>query len=459
MAKSTVQRTESHRGRRTLLPNGASLYTSNETQGITYYFIALTAFLTQGPLNTISDTIGSVVPFVKSTWVTPMAIYIPLGLYIISLARHNRPIRILPFIFIYGLLLCAMLSTLVAHPEYRTVMFDQDWGGNINAALLSPTAAVFALLLILLAPSSESILASLTWAAYLNFAGNVVRYVAAQRRGYWIGAYSDGAEFEAEYNLGFGYSVLMSLVVFAFLALKGRRPVIHWTGAVISLFMILTGGSRAPAGVAVLAVGIFLFHFRKSVVFGSPRRAGLWAAGAALAAVVLANVMTILKAIQKWLASRGTSYRSLDKIIDGSFTEDRARDRLSGISERLINEGGAFGHGIYGDRYHIRPYFHWGYPHNIIDEFMITYGWLGGTIVISTIAIVVAAGYLRSRGQLDASLMVLVLPLTFQLWVSMSYLLSVWFWVLLALAVRSLVTNQRGQHSSSGDMPRLSAGK
>ena len=34
--------------------------------------------------------------------------------------------------------------------------------------------------------------------------------------------------------------------------------------------------------------------------------------------------------------------------------------------------------------------------------------------------------------------MVVFLPLIFQLWVSMSYLLSVWFWVLLAVTWRSL---------------------
>ena len=403
-----------------------------------YFFIALTGFLSQSVLNTAASMVGSVVPFVTGAWFTPAAIYIPLGLYLLALLRDRQPLRVLPFLYLYGLLVAFLLYTLILHPDYATVMFDSEWNGSIRNTLLSPTSAVLAFLMVTMAPSGQLLLLCFTWASYLTFTGNIVRYVIAQRRGYWIGVYSDGSEFQTGYDLGFGYSVLLSVVVFSFLAFSGRRPLLHTLGAVIGVFMILTGGSRAPLGVAALAVVLLALHFRRRLFQGRPGRVAAMLFLGGTGAVIAANLTTILVAIQSWMTSRGQRSRSLDTLIEGSFTESNARDTLGEISTRLVQSGGPFGHGLYGDRVSIRPLFHWGYPHNIVDEFLITYGWLGGSLLLFSGSVALVLAYRRSRGTLHADLIVLVIPLIFQLWVSMSYLLSVWFWVLCALIWRAL---------------------
>lgn len=402
------------------------------------FFISLTGFLSQSVLNTAASMVGSILPFVTAAWVTPTAIMLPLMLYIIAVARERKPLRILPFLTLYGLLLALLLATLIVHPEYSPLMFDSSWNGSILTSLLSPTAAVLGFLIVTLAPSGQLILTSIAWASYLTFVGNMVRYVTAQRRGYWIGTYSDGSEFQTGYDLGFGYSVLYSVVVFTFLAFSGRLTLFHTAGAAAGVFMILTGGSRAPLGVAALAILLLAIHFRRRLFQANPVRVAAFMFISSIGFIVAANFNAILVAVKKWMTASGRSSRSLDTLIEGSFTESSARDTLGEMSARLIDTGGPFGHGLYGDRFHIREHYHWGYPHNLIDELLVTYGWLGGSllIVIGVIALILA--YRRVRHTLHADLMVLVLPLIFQLWVSMSYLLSVWFWVLLAVIWRSL---------------------
>ncbi|MFJ3312109.1 O-antigen ligase family protein [Micrococcus endophyticus] len=402
------------------------------------YLLALAGFLSQGVLNTIASTLGAVLPVVTDDWFTPVAIHVPFALYICARFIERRPLRFIPFVVVYSILLIMMLLSMVLHPEYVPTMFDETWSGSLWSTLLSPTAPVVAFLVVTLAPSGHLILLSLIVASYATFAGNVFRYGVSTLRGYWIAVDSQGNEYASAYDLGFGYSVLLSVVVFTFLALSGRRPWPHLTGAAVSLFMILTGGSRAPLGVAFLAILMLVVYFRRSVLFGSRWRVtGLLFLGAA-GIVLTANLNRILVSIQSWLAARGSSARSLDRLIDGSFTDDSARDNLGLISARLIDEGGPFGLGLYGDRYHIRRQYHWGYPHNFLDEMWVTYGWLGGTLLVIVGVALAVRAYLRARHTLHAALMVVVLPLIFQLWVSMSYLLSVWFWVLLAVTWRSL---------------------
>ncbi|SJN28548.1 hypothetical protein FM125_07180 [Micrococcus lylae] len=364
------------------------------------YLLALTGFLSQGVLNTIASTLGAVIPAVTDDWFTPVAIHVPFALYICARFIERRPLRFMPFVVVYSILLIMMLLSVVLHPEYVPTMFDETWSGSLWSTLLSPTAPVVAFLIVTLAPSGQLILLSLIIASYATFAGNVVRYAASTLRGYWIAVDSQGNEYASAYDLGFGYSVLLSVIVFTFLAFSGRRPWLHLAGAAVSLFMILF----------------------------------LTAAGL----VLIANLNRILVSIQSWMAARGSNARSLDRLIDGSFTEDDARDNLGLISARLIDEGGPFGLGLYGDRYHIRRQYHWGYPHNFLDEMWVTYGWLGGTLLVIVGVALAIRAYLRARHTLHAALMVVFLPLIFQLWVSMSYLLSVWFWVLLAVTWRSL---------------------
>lgn len=402
------------------------------------YLLALTGFLSQGVLNTIASTLGAVIPAVTEEWFTPVAIHVPFALYICSRFIQRRPLRLAPFFVVYSILLIMMLLSMVLHPEYVPTMFDETWSGSLWHTLLSPTAPVVAFLIVTMAPSGHLILLSLIVASYATFAGNVFRYGVSTLRGYWIAVDSQGNEYASAYDLGFGYSVLLSVIVFTFLALSGRRPWLHLAGAAVSLFMILTGGSRAPLGVAFLAILMLVVYFRRSLLFGSRWRVACLLFFAAAGLVLIANLNRILVSIQSWMAARGSSARSLDRLIDGSFTEDDARDNLGLISARLIDEGGPFGLGLYGDRYHIRRQYHWGYPHNFLDEMWITYGWLGGTLLVIVGVALAIRAYLRARHTLHAALMVVFLPLIFQLWVSMSYLLSVWFWVLLAVTWRSL---------------------
>lgn len=399
-----------------------------------WYLVSAVSFFALGVTLTVARILEDTLPALPADVSAGLLIWGSFVIYLVQAARlHSFP-RLLPFVTLFTSLLAFMLVTLVVHPEYETTMFDLDFSGNIWVALMSPFAGVIGFLMVVASPSPSFTFRALKIAAYLVFAGNVVRFVEAGVRGYWIQTDSTGREFEAAYDLGFGYSVLFTVVMFLFLAFRGVRPLVHIAGAVGGVLMILVGGSRAPFLFALMAAALFLVYFRKRIFGRSP--AGLARLVVSFAALGVLSLMgASLTARAELLLDRwGVSSRTLTRLIEGSFAEDSARERLHSMSETLVSESGFFGAGLFGDRHMLRSSYRWGYPHNILDEFRVTFGDFLGIILLVAVVYFVGVAIIRMADTPYGDLVVLLLPLTFQLWVSYSYLLSPWFWALLGAA-------------------------
>lgn len=410
-----------------------------------WYLLAIVGFFSQGVLMTVGDAIHEYAPLVDPTAFSSTIIFIPFFLYLYSRINDRKPLNLLPFMVLYLLLIIYMMYTLIAHPENAEAMFDESWDGNIFPVLFSPLSAVVAFLIVTAAPRPELLLHGLKYAAYLTFAGNIVRLGQATVQGSWVTANSMGQEIEVSYNLGFGYSVLLSVLVFLYFAFAGQRVVLHVTGAIAGMVMIFTDGSRAPLGIAIAGLIILMIYFYRRLFLSTPARFAIFVLLTAGMIAVLTNLNRLLLSIQSLMKSMGVESRTFDKLMSGTFDDDRARNILGQMSDELIASGGAFGHGLFGDRYDIRSRFRWGYPHNIVDEMLITYGTVGGWLLIVSALIFVIFAIVKSRGTLYCDLIVLMIPLTFQLWVSLSYLMSDWFWVLMG-ACWAGIHNSRAQN-------------
>lgn len=395
-----------------------------------WYLVTVMAFFTQGVWNTIGEAIATVAPDFPPTTVTILAAYLPFVLFLTSRIRTRGSLGVLPFLTVYVSLLICMMVTLIVHPENANSMFDAEWTGNIYPILFDPVAPVVAILIVTIVPQPALLLHGLRYAAYLTYAGNIVRLGQATVTGSWSTRGAAGQEIELSYNLGFGYSVLFTIVVLLYFAYSGHRPLLHGLAIVAGLGMILTNGSRAPFGIALAAIAIFSIYFGRRLFFSSPARVILLVLFLAALTAIVTNLERLLLGVQSTMESMGMESRTLDRLALGTLSEDTARDELGEMSEQMIAEGGPWGHGLYGDREHIRSIFRWGYPHNIVDELVIQFGYVGGPLLIAAAVIFVIAAFIKSRGTIYNSLIVLFVPLTFQLWVSLSYLMSIWLWAL-----------------------------
>ncbi|MGO1537320.1 MAG: hypothetical protein ACTHWM_10505 [Yaniella sp.] len=411
------------------------------------YVLAFTAFFCQPAIGGLAETADSMFGTTLAPLVGVLSVYIPLAMYLLSRESKATRHRVWIFVAVFvGFSILTLLST-TAHPEYSSVMFDADWSGSLYETLFNPLLPMLGLLLIVVAPSPNQVKRGIVASAYLTFAAEIFRFIGAQLNGYWEITDSAGRLYKTTYNMGFGYSVLFCVVVFFFLAFQKKWVALHTLLGVAGTAMVAIAGSRAPLVAIGLAIVVFSIYFWRS--FSPLTRAftSISILTTVAVTIVLGGPAPLIAWIVRRLGDVGIESRSLTALADGGFTDPNGRDSISDISSELISSGGLLGHGFYGDRFHIRPYFRWGYPHNILDEFQIVFGAALGLLLLMALVVFVMLGLRLGRNNGYGELVILAVPLTFQLTVSSSYLILIWFWALMGLAYLAVTTEGEPQIS------------
>lgn len=407
--------------------------------------ISFTGFFCQGPVLAVTEIVMAPFGYFGSQLLAIILIYVPLLAVILHRLFEKRPVGAGIFVPLYGLLLIALVLSRIQHPEYSEVMFDMGWSGNAVEKIISPLASVFALLLISVIRSPQMLFQGFLYSARLNFAYNVIRFVVATRNGYWVNEDFRGFEVYQPYSLGFGYSVLTSVIIFVFLAFRGYGTLLNSTLAAIGVAMIALQGGRGALIFAIAGIVMFALYTGRDLVRRSAVNAVIYTWGLTLLGIVILKLNEFLQLLSNAFELLGIGSRSIDSLLGGTFAFENGRDTLAEISEVLINEGGTFGSGLYGDRFYIRPRFIWGYPHNFFDEIFIQFGPLFGAIGIGLIGLCVVYAFFVGRKSGYRDLIIMTFPLTFQLLLSSSYLLSVGYWALLGVSLLSIKEARRSK--------------
>jgi O-antigen ligase len=125
--------------------------------------------------------------------------------------------------------------------------------------------------------------------------------------------------------------------------------------------------------------------------------------------------------------------RFIQKLLDGTLSEDSGRSEINRIAFDMIRNGGIFGYGFYGDRYVIGQTWHYGYPHNIFLEWLIEFGpLLGGVFCLLFMFNVVRMG-IRVIDPTWTFLWILFISTNMKLIVSDSFWYYWPFWGLLSV--------------------------
>ena len=315
-------------------------------------------------------------PAEVNSWIAIVLSYIPVVLILLAGRKRRAFLR-------FGcVLLCIFATcmlTYLLHPEYEQWLFQGEF--NIWLAIFRPDMAPYLFLFICLIDDSGRLLNTLKWAGFVLLAYNVYKLVYAELvRGYWV-ATGVNRGVEGEYNLGFGYDVLLLFVLFSILGKReGKR---YYVLSAISLLCILVAGSRGPLVGVGLVVLLQLWEYIRAK---RPMQRMIWIGGFLVVfGLILFNLSSLLMGAGRFLQELGISSRTVEMLADGSYyTEDSGRSVIWGVAGDLIRTGGPFGHGIYGDRYEIaRQTTLWiGYCHNIVLEILVDFGYLLGGIIL-----------------------------------------------------------------------------
>lgn len=379
-----------------------------------------------------------------NTWVAIILMYIPI--FLIPFVKGEKR-KAGSFVILWICVFAFCMLTYLFHPEYEDWLFRGEF--KVWTYIFMPDKAIYLFLFIRLVNDPKKIQETLKWAGFVLIAYNVYKFIYAEFvRGYWVtsGITRGG---EGEYNLGFGYDVLLLFVLFTIYGKERNKW--YYTLSAVSLACILLAGSRGPLVGVALTIIVLLWDKIKSRP--SAERAIIILGLGVISAVVIINMSSIMLEIGLFLQRMGFSSRTVSLLASGNYSDDSGRSVLWGIARELIQTGGPFGNGLYGDRYVIaaRTQMWIGYTHNVVLEILVDFGYLLGSIIICTLVYRIFK-IIRAPQSDWRTLYLIFLIASSQLLLSGSFWYIDDFWGALALDICWFEANRRYVKTSSKNM-------
>lgn len=361
-------------------------------------------------------------------WIITIAvIYIPLIIYFCITSVKEFPVDFL--IIVLGIILLYAVTAFF-HPEYQEWFHHPVYG--VWKRILRPDRGLFLYLFLRIQDDPDEILNCMKIAGYIMFFYCARTFVISTIRGYWL-VYSAQTltNVEASYSMDFGYDLLLTIMIFSYLALYEKK-IRYYLVAGISFAMCLIAGSRGP----LLCIGIFGILILIEFMRNNIKRLMIVLGSISIAfALIWFNFSRIIEIIQSVLSSFGISSRSIQMILEGNVTDNNGRTQIYEMAWSLIQENPITGWGLYGDRYVIGRRFAWGYSHNIFLELMVTFGVVIAVILSLIFFINATRLIIFSKNRSVRILFIICLSISAKLLISMSFWYEPYFWGAIAIFV------------------------
>ena len=233
----------------------------------------------------------------------------------------------------------------------------------------------------------------------------------------------------SEYNMELAYSILPHVLMVSWRALK-RFVLLNIAPMLLGLMLLLSFGTRGPVICAIVFIAIYLLFIRPSKYQKTMRI--ITVACAVYAMSFLEQFMTFMQLMTFQL---GMSTRIFDKYFEGELEDSSGRDY---IRETLLRElsidNSLFGHGVLGSYPFVNTY-----PHNIVLEFLFSFGWVWGIAILFCIVYIIAKMLINTH-QCEINVtfgIILVIASILKLCFSSTFVDDALFFMLLGYCVNS----------------------
>ncbi|MBQ6066467.1 MAG: O-antigen ligase family protein [Clostridia bacterium] len=356
-----------------------------------------------------------------------------VGLIILCLFKCSIN-QLLPPFLLYAGVVVLFSATYLIHPEYKNWFLHDTYG--IVPAFLTPVTGIWAFLIIWLSNDNEKIVRNLKLVCFILWIFYLLRYISSVRRGYWIINDVNGEEVHSAYNLEYGYDMLFPTAFFGSYAfINGKKR--YYLPFLIGIYAILMGGSRGAILWPIAMFPLMLpFQWHK---MASRRRQYILVLFLLLLAVGILFVFYYQAVVSlgvKLLTSLGINSRTISSLLTGSFSNSNGRETIYKTVWGMIKNGGPFGWGVYGDRPVIGRKFRWGYSHNLFLEILVSFGYLGGSVILILLTKGIIDLYRNCTDSFQQVIFITFFVTSFKLVFSNSFWYTGAFWVLLALMLK-----------------------
>lgn len=198
----------------------------------------------------------------------------------------------------------------------------------------------------------------------------------------------------------------------------------------LSCVIIFVAGAR---GCLVCLAGFFAALFVTSRSISFSKKVFIIILVSIVGLIIIINFKSIIHSIYLFLSARDIHSRTLEKLMDSSFINGSDRFKLWAKVFDALKKSPVLGYGLWGDRPIVN-----GYSHNLFVELLCSFGYILGTAIILALLFGILHLFIGcKRLELWVRNMFLI-ALTygfFQLMVSDTYLVNIWFFALFGLLI------------------------
>lgn len=183
----------------------------------------------------------------------------------------------------------------------------------------------------------------------------------------------------------FSYNLLLPTTFVLLLCIKEFK-LYRAATAILGICLIFVAGCRGALLGAAISPLIYIFFFGKLEKNIKCRTTILLIA---FLLVVLFFYDPILQAVSSKLTSIGLNSRTLEMLLNSKISDDSSRGQ---VLRNTMSQVDLLGHGLWGDRVILNGR----YPHNIIAEILINYGWILGSGILILMTTILIRGFIKA---------------------------------------------------------------
>lgn len=233
------------------------------------------------------------------------------------------------------------------------------------------------------------------------------------------------------YDMNAAYNLLPSIVYLIYWAFE-KKKIWYWIFALLGIVLCFSYGTRGPI-LAVLVVIVALAFLE--VISGRRKKRKL-----AILLILCAGfiwllasgaITTIAEKTIPLFEKLGFSTRFFEYFLEGNLMADNGRNKLTEAVIKAIRQKPLFGYGIMGDRLIIG-----GYTHNIVLEFLCSFGLIGGGILLLLCILALLRGVFKAKTISDKRFLIsMVTMVSVKLLFSDSFIIEPYFFLILGLSI------------------------
>lgn len=244
------------------------------------------------------------------------------------------------------------------------------------------------------------------------------------------------SEVASDDNMYVAYNILPHVTLLLWNSLN-KFNILHIVFMIVGVLFLLSCGTRGPL-VCLAFFGIIYFIFFMNFKFAFLIKGIILS----IAGIMLLFLHEIISYIAFMFTGLNLSTRILDKFISGELGNDSGRSSIKIVFYKILdNSDSITGIGYFGSQR-----FGYIYPHDIILDFQLSYGYVLGDILLASICCLCVLAIYYSKTKHERCMIIMMFSFTIiKLFLSSTFLTEMFFYALIGYCCKILLDNKNAK--------------